>query len=111
MLQVKSQIESLEAALVGATPSECLAVIGELERLKAALLMQMLNGSAHRHEPTAAPEAGRYLSADEAAALFHVSTKWLYRNKKRLPHSQPSRKVLLFPEQPLRRWFAARKTG
>ena len=60
------------------------------------------------------PAAGspeRFLSVGEAASQYGVTSAWLYRHKRQLPHSQPSRKVLLFPEEKLRRWFAARKTG
>lgn len=60
------------------------------------------------------PAAGaseRFLSVEEAAAQYRVTPSWLYRHKRQLPHSQPSRKVLLFPEEKLRRWFAARKTS
>jgi predicted DNA-binding transcriptional regulator AlpA len=51
----------------------------------------------------------RYLNVTEVAERFHVTAKWLYRHKKKLPHSQPSRKVLLFPEGPIQEWFAGRK--
>jgi predicted DNA-binding transcriptional regulator AlpA len=60
------------------------------------------------------PAAGspeRFLSVGEVASQYGVTASWLYRHKRQLPHSQPSRKVLLFPEEKLRRWFAARKTG
>jgi len=59
----------------------------------------------------AAGAAERFLSVGEAASQYGVTSSWLYRHKRQLPHSQPSRKVLLFPEEKLRRWFAARKTG
>jgi hypothetical protein len=57
------------------------------------------------------PVEDRWLTVQETTTLFRVSEQWLYRHKKKLPHSQPSRKVLLFPEQKLRRWFTSRKTG
>src|SRR5688572_23715423 len=61
--------------------------------------------------PGEAPVADRWLTVEETAKLFPVSEQWLYRHKKQLPHSQPSRKVLLFPEEKLRKWFASRKTA
>lgn len=59
--------------------------------------------------PSPLPDAGRYLDAAEVSARFHVTRGWLYRHKHKLPHSQPSRKVLLFPEQAITKWFAGRK--
>ncbi len=50
-----------------------------------------------------------YLTVEEVAERFHVTPRWLYRNKKHLPHSQPTRKTLLFPEAALTRWFAKRR--
>jgi excisionase family DNA binding protein len=53
-----------------------------------------------------APE--RWLTVEEVADRFGVTKTWLYRHKRKLPHSQPSRKTLLFPEKALTRWFANR---
>jgi predicted DNA-binding transcriptional regulator AlpA len=53
----------------------------------------------------------RLITVDEAVTQFGVSRQWLYRHKHQLPHSQPSRKVLLFPEQKLNKWFAAHKAS
>ena len=52
----------------------------------------------------------RFLTVAQVVAQYGVTEKWLYRHKRQLPYSQPSRKILLFPEDKLRRWFAARKT-
>ncbi len=105
-----SLFASLERGLVNAEPSDSPAIIGELERVKAELLARMLvpqRGEARRFPmPQAHAESDtRYLTVQEVVDRYHVSARWLYRNKNRLPHSQPSRKVLLFPEEPLRRWF------
>ena len=72
------------------------------------LLMQR---ALARPDPQAIAPSERFLTVEEAAAQFGVSAQWLYRHKKQMPHSQPSRKVLVFPEDKLRRWFTARKTG
>jgi hypothetical protein len=56
---------------------------------------------------TVTPET--FLTVQDAVERFHVTATWLYRHKKHLPHSQPSRKTLLFPERELTRWFAARQ--
>lgn len=53
----------------------------------------------------------RFLTVEQVCERFGVTERWLYRHKQHLPHSQPSRKVLLFPEGKLARWFAARKTS
>jgi hypothetical protein len=53
----------------------------------------------------------RWLTVDQASEMFGVTPQWLKKNKKRLPHSQPSRKKLVFPEEKLRRWFAAQKVN
>jgi predicted DNA-binding transcriptional regulator AlpA len=53
----------------------------------------------------------RFLTVAQVVAQYGVTEQWLYRHKRQLPYSQPSRKVLLFPEERLRKWFAARKTG
>ncbi len=105
-----SLFASLERGLVNADRADLPAIIGELERVKAELLARMLVpqcGEARRFPmPQAhAKSETRYLTVQEAVDRYHVSARWLYRNKNRLPHSQPSRKVLLFPEEPLRRWF------
>lgn len=56
------------------------------------------------------PATEKWLTVEETANQFGLSRQWLYRHKRQLPHSQPSRKVLLFHEEKLRRWFTAQKT-
>jgi hypothetical protein len=102
-------IEAMEKALDSLTPSDCPELAGQLERLKTMVLGRMLLAGSVKI-PQAAETAVQYLSVEQAAEKFNVTPRWLYRNKKKLPHSQPSRKKLLFPEQPLRKWFAARKS-
>lgn len=58
-------------------------------------------------EAPADPE--KYLTVTQVVAQYGVREKWLYRHKRKLPHSQPSQKVLLFPEKQLRKWFANQK--
>jgi predicted DNA-binding transcriptional regulator AlpA len=78
-----------------------------LVSLQPLLMSRAMMGS----DPPAAGHAERFLSVEEAVSQYGVTASWLYRHKRQLPHSQPSRKVLLFPEEKLRRWFAARKMG
>lgn len=75
-------------------------------------LLPVLIAVACKAEPgpgEASPE--HFLTVEQASQQFGVPPRWLYAHKKQLPHSQPSRKVLLFPEDKLRKWFQARKTG
>lgn len=57
----------------------------------------------------ALPSSERWLTVEEASTLFGVKPRWLRTNKDKLPHSKPSHKVLVFPEEKLRKWFAAHK--
>jgi hypothetical protein len=99
-------LASLETMIQDADQADCAALIGEMEKLKALAWGKMLQG-----EPLSIPlpDAARYLTVEEVAERFHVTPKWLYRHKMQMPHSQPSRKVLLFPEQAITKWFASRK--
>lgn len=55
-------------------------------------------------------ENERYLTVQEVVGKYGVTAKWLYRNKKKLPHSQPTRKKLLFPEIRFGKWWARQGT-
>lgn len=72
------------------------------------LIVQALKDTSKADSPST-PE--RWLTVEEAADLFKVTPRWLKKNKKNLPHSQPSRKTLLFDEVRLRKWFAAHKAN
>jgi len=103
---VKQLITSLEQIIAQTEPSACPLLLGELERLKALLWGRML----HRETVSAPqPDNGRYLTVKEVVTRFGVADRWLYRHKKKMPHSQPSRKVLLFPDVAITKWFASRK--
>ena len=92
---------------VGAVPlSHAPILLGVLATLTAELHMRIMLGDS---APSPLPDAGRYLSTEEVVERFHVTKVWLYRHKRKLPHSQPSRKVLLFPERGISKWFAERK--
>lgn len=91
-------------------PETAQALLIGLVSIQPLLIQRALMTGMNSPAPaTASPE--RFLSVAEAASQYGVTSAWLYRHKRQLPHSQPSRKVLLFPEEKLRRWFAARKTG
>ena len=101
-------IEPIDRAIEVASTAQCIELVGELERLKALANLRMLSEQIAPHIPVAA-EPTVYLTVEEVAARFHVAQRWLYRHKNQMPHSQPSRKVLLFPEQAITKWFASRK--
>lgn len=82
-------------------------LVGMLAQVQAQCQVRMLQ--RHPEPLPSASEPTVYLTVAEVAARFHVTPKWLYRHKKQMPHSQPSRKVLLFPEQAIAKWFASRK--
>lgn len=103
---VKELITTFEQIIAQTEPNSCPQLLGELERLKALLWGRMLRTES---VPASQPDNGRYLSVTEVVTRFGVTDRWLYRNKKKLPHSQPSRKVLLFPEKATERWFASRR--
>src|SRR5262245_1760347 len=103
-------LETLKQTLQTAAASDCPNIIGQLEELKAMLWARLilLDGTT-RNQP-AQTENESYLTVGQVMKEFQVTDKWLYRNKKKLPHSQPSRKVLLFPAAKIRQWFASRKS-
>ncbi|MGQ0557888.1 MAG: helix-turn-helix domain-containing protein [Nitrospiraceae bacterium] len=77
----------------------------------AGLLPVLIAQSARDTGKAEAPAVEKWLTVDEVVSQFGVTVRWLYRHKRHLPHSQPTRKTILFPEERLRRWFAARKTN
>jgi predicted DNA-binding transcriptional regulator AlpA len=105
---VKDLIYNFEQAIAHTVPSACPQLLGELERLKALLWGRML-----RADSALPPQSdnGRYLTVQEVVSRFGVTERWLYRHKRQMPYSQPSRKVLLFPEQAITKWIASRKGG
>lgn len=103
---MKDLIQTFEQAIAHTEPSACPQLLGELERLKALLWGRMLQPES---APAAESDNGRYLTVQEVVTRFGVTDRWLYRHKRQMPHSQPSRKVLLFPEQAITKWIASRK--
>ncbi len=109
MLGCQPLITELEQRIQALASDQCPVLLGELERLKAIAWAKALNPVPSISSKV--PEVqDRYLTVPEVAQRFGVTEKWLYRHKAQMPHSQPSRKVLLFPERAIERWFAARKS-
>ena len=112
--EVVTILERLEQELPVWDRAACLPLLGLLERLKALAWVQILGSPVNtpdgREPDRLLPiPPDRYLTVSEVVARFNVTPKWLYRHKSQMPHSQPSRKVLLFPEQAITKWFASRK--
>lgn len=107
-IQIESILEQLSRAVQQLDPRDYPAFIGSLEHLKVMAWSRL---TALQANPTPAESNLRqhYLTVPEAAERFRVTPKWLYKHKKELPHIQPSRKHLLFPEEPFTRAMAARK--
>jgi len=83
-------------------------LLGELELLKGLVWVKIMTGQTTHATPNGIIENERYLTVKEVAARFNVTVRWVYRHKKQMPHSQPSRKILLFPERAIVKWFASR---
>lgn len=102
-------LTELEQALKDVLPHDCPVLLGELERIKSQAWVKMTSPQSILPKTAAHIESGKYLTVAETAERFNVKPTWLYRHKKKLPHSQPSRKLLLFPESAIQKWFASRK--
>ena len=83
----------------------------EVNGLEKALVLRILTAPTQDNGRAEAHTVEKWLTVDEVVSQFGVTVRWLYRHKRHLPHSQPTRKTILFPEERLRRWFAARKTN
>lgn len=100
-------IQDIEQAVKSAPVGDLPRLVGDLACLTAMADLRVRTGMP---PPSSQPVGEiRYLDATDVAQRFHVTTKWLYRHKKEMPYSQPSRKVLLFPEVAITKWFASRK--
>lgn len=106
--QIKALLEQLSQAISGLDVKDCPPIIGGLEQLKALAWSKMTAVQVAGNAPAQVLNE-RFLSAKEVAEKFQVTVKWLYKHKKNMPHSQPTRKTLRFPEGPIQRWFASRK--
>lgn len=108
-LSLQTAMAIIEQSIATATPADCPPLVGELARLQAAAWARMMQPTPPVPAASLAQQNGCYLTVEEVIDRFHVTARWLYRHKKQLPHSQPSRKILLFPEGAITKWFASRK--
>ncbi|MDH4079613.1 MAG: helix-turn-helix domain-containing protein [Nitrospira sp.] len=90
------------------SPDVARLLLGGVSGLLPALIAQSVRDTGKTEAP-ATPE--RWLDVEQAAKIFNVTERWLKTHKHKLPHSKPSHKVILFPEEKLRKWFAAHKSN
>ena len=93
-----SDPEAINALPVEAIPG----VLGELERLKAALWARLASDVSQ-------PRQDHLLSIEQAAAKLGVSTDWVYRRAKTLPFVVRLESQLRFSEQGLERFIHQRQ--
>ena len=108
-LNLQTAMAIIEQSIATATPADCPPLVGELARLQAAAWARMMQPTSPPPAAALAQQSGHYLTVEEVVVRFHVTAKWLYRHKNQMPHSQPSRKILLFPELAITKWFASKK--
>ena len=105
-----SALQDLAPHIAEADLADCPVLIGLLEQLRAATWARIMALPTSESKPSVS-DHGTYLTVHEVVERFKVTRQWLYRHKKKIPHSQPSRKVLLFPEAAITKWFASRRTN
>lgn len=105
----QQHIHQLEKAIASLPPKDCPNLIGDLARLtaRAEFHMKNANTSNDGSKPIHSSQ-DRFLTVKEVSERFRVTKRWIYDHKDQMPHTQPSRKVLLFPEKKLQAWFASR---
>lgn len=105
---VSELVAELEQQIGTFDRGKCLAFLGSLAQLKALTYSRMSIPAAGTVKTQAEPVHEHYLTVLEVCERFHVTPKWVYQNKKRLPHSQPTRKTLRFPERAIELHFASK---
>ena len=105
---VSELVAELERQIGTVNRDQCLAILGPLEQLKALVYSRLMVATAGTVQTQREPFHEHYLTVLEVCERFHVTPKWVYQNKKHLPHSQPTRKTLRFPERAIERHFASK---
>lgn len=105
---VSELVAELERQISTFDRGMCLAIVGSLAQLQALAHSRInIPADATVNIQTESIRE-RYLTVLEVCERFHVTPKWVYQNKKHLPHSQPTRKTLRFPERAIERHFASK---
>jgi hypothetical protein len=102
--------DQLSQMLDSAVSQDIPRIMGRLEELKVKLSIRL--SAIPMQQPSVGDRVHaqeRYLTVQEVVARYPVTAKWLYRHKRNLPHSQPTRKTLLFPERRFSNWWANQK--
>jgi hypothetical protein len=84
------------------------AALAQLSAWQGQLAARLMAPAPAAEVATDAPE--RMLTTIEAAGMLRRSTKWIYRNNKRLPFARRlSERSWVYSEQGLRRWLARQR--
>ena len=86
-------------------PDMCPWIIGELEQLKAMAWARMTRIESKSLPEQQALEPERWLTVPEICQRYGCTPRWIYRHKAKMPHSQPTRKMLVFPERRFAQWW------
>ena len=78
-------------------------LLADVARVQALLLVRIMSGNGP-HPAEEEPE--RMLDAEEAARMFSVSKRWLYRHATQMGAHHLSRKVVRFTASGIRRYLA-----
>jgi hypothetical protein len=103
-------LDHLSQMLESAVSEDIPRIMGRLKELEIRLSLRLTALPMQQPSVTTVFENERYLTVQEVVGRYGVTAKWLYRNKKKLPHSQPTRKKLLFPEIRFGKWWARQGT-
>ncbi len=80
---LNEMMKELVKAIANAPPSDCPALIGELEHMKARLLAKMMAGEDQARSDQSTRD--RLLTVEEAAEKLGTTEDYLYRHSSELP--------------------------
>ncbi len=98
------QLAALEQALATVRPQDAPALIGELERLKAALWARMTSGS-NNSQPEVPATEDRWITPEEAAALLGLTPQQLSRRRS-IPRKKIGHRTVRYSLAALKRYLA-----
>jgi excisionase family DNA binding protein len=94
--------DDLERLIAGVPSAEYAALVGELSRHQAVLLLQP-------QAPSPAHSDDSLLTAEQVASRYGVSKAWVYRHQDKLRAIRLSGRALRFRESAVRRFLTARE--
>lgn len=103
-------LPELERLVEAISPEEGIALLGDLERLKARLWLRLHAASMPTaQQPVEPREPDRLLSAEEAATMLGVKERWLRDHAHEVPgRMQLPGKITRFSRRKLERWIRER---